>query len=111
LAKTNGAHLKDFRELKVWEKAHEMVLQSYRLTETFPKHELFGMAGLIRRCSASIAANIAEGCGRPGNTERIDSCKLPADLPASSNITSCWRGTWATSPRRITCRRKGSWSK
>ena len=59
--------MKDFRELKVWEKAHEMALRSYRLTETFPKHELFGMASQIRRCSASIPANIAEGCGRLGN--------------------------------------------
>src|SRR5215470_12737751 len=64
-----GAGLKDFRELKVWEKAHEMALRSYRLTEAFPKHELFGLASQIRRCSASIPANIAEGCGRVGNTE------------------------------------------
>ena len=61
--------MKDFRELKVWEKAHEMALQAYRLTERFPKHELFGLASQIRRCGASIPANIAEGCGRLGNTE------------------------------------------
>jgi four helix bundle protein len=62
----HGVHVKDFRELKVWEKAHEMALRSYRPTEAFPKHELFGMASQIRRCSASIPANIAEGCGAPG---------------------------------------------
>jgi four helix bundle protein len=61
--------VKDFRELKVWEKAHEITLRSYRFTETFPKHELFGLASQIRRCSSSIPANIAEGCGRLGNTE------------------------------------------
>jgi four helix bundle protein len=61
--------VKDFRELKVWHKSHEMTLRSYRLTEPFPKHEMFGLAGQIRRCSASIPANIAEGCGRVGNTE------------------------------------------
>jgi four helix bundle protein len=61
--------MKDFRELKVWEKAHEMALRAYRLTEEFPRHELFGMASQIRRCSVSIPANIAEGCGRLGNTE------------------------------------------
>jgi four helix bundle protein len=44
-------------------------LRAYRLTESFPKHELFGLASQIRRCSASIPANIAEGCGRVGNTE------------------------------------------
>src|SRR5262249_49873403 len=46
-----------------------MALRAYRLTDGFPKHELFGIAGQIRRCSASIPANIAEGCGRLGNTE------------------------------------------
>ena len=61
--------MKDFRELKVWEKAHAMTLLTYRLTEGFPKHELFGITSQIRRCSASIPANIAEGCGRLGNTE------------------------------------------
>ena len=61
--------MKDFRELKVWGKAHEMALRSYRLTESLPKHELFGMTNQIRRCEASIPANIAEGCGRLGNAE------------------------------------------
>jgi four helix bundle protein len=61
--------VKDFRELKVWEKAHQLVLLSYKLTGDFPKQELFGLTSQIRRCSASIPANIAEGCGRMGNTE------------------------------------------
>jgi four helix bundle protein len=61
--------MKDFRELKVWGKAHLLVLTSYRLTGSFPKQELFGMTSQIRRCSSSIPANIAEGCGRMGNTE------------------------------------------
>jgi four helix bundle protein len=46
-----------------------MTLTAYRLTDGFPKHELFGLASQIRRCSASIPANIAEGCGRLGNSE------------------------------------------
>lgn len=61
--------MKDFRELKVWEKAHSLTLLSYRMTEAFPKSELFGLASQIRRCAASIPANIAEGCGRLGNSE------------------------------------------
>jgi four helix bundle protein len=61
--------VKDFRELKVWEKGHKMILTSYRLTGGFPKHEMFGLTRQIRRCSSSIPANIAEGCGRLGNTE------------------------------------------
>jgi four helix bundle protein len=61
--------VKDFRELKVWEKAHQMTLLAYKLTDRFPRHELFGLASQIRRCSSSIPANIAEGCGRLGNSE------------------------------------------
>ena len=61
--------MRDFRELKVWEKGHKMALTSYRLTSGFPKHELFGLTSQIRRCSSSIPANIAEGCGRMGNSE------------------------------------------
>lgn len=61
--------MKDFRDFKVWNKAHELVLAVYHATETFPKHEMFGLVSQIRRCSSSIPANIAEGCGRLGNAE------------------------------------------
>jgi four helix bundle protein len=61
--------MKDFRDFKVWERAHELVLETYRLTADFPKHELFGLVSQMRRCSSSIPANIAEGCGRLGNSE------------------------------------------
>jgi four helix bundle protein len=61
--------MKDFRELKVWQKSHELTLLMYRMTESFPKTELFGLTSQIRRCSASVPANIAEGCGRLGNSE------------------------------------------
>lgn len=59
--------MKDFRDLEVWKKAHELTLAVYQSTEGFPKHELFGLTSQMRRCSASIAANIAEGCGRSNN--------------------------------------------
>jgi four helix bundle protein len=56
--------MKDFKELKVWKKAHELTLEVYRSTETFPKPEWFGLRSQIRRASSSIGANLAEGCGR-----------------------------------------------
>jgi four helix bundle protein len=61
--------MKDFRDFKVWEKAHELVLQIYKCTADFPKQEVFGLVSQMRRCSSSIPANIAEGCGRLGNSE------------------------------------------
>jgi four helix bundle protein len=61
--------MKDFGDLQVWHKAHMLVLASYRSTGGFPKQELYGITSQIRRCAASIAANIAEGCGKRGNPE------------------------------------------
>jgi len=55
--------MRDFRRLAVWEKSRELVLALYRTTKLFPREEMYG------RCSASVAANIAEGCGRKGNGE------------------------------------------
>jgi len=56
--------MRDFRELKVWQKSHHLALQVYQSTRLFPKEEIYGLTSQIRRCSTSIPANIAEGCGR-----------------------------------------------
>jgi four helix bundle protein len=61
--------MKDFRNLKVWEKAHGLTLAVYKASGRFPRQELFGLTSQMRRCSASIGANIAEGCGKLGNNE------------------------------------------
>lgn len=61
--------MKDFRELKVWQRSHQLVLQIYKITREFPKEELFGLTSQMRRASCSIPANIAEGCGRDGDAE------------------------------------------
>lgn len=59
--------MRDFRQLKVWERAHELTLLTYRATAGFPKSELYGITSQMRRASSAIPANIAEGCGRSGN--------------------------------------------
>ena len=56
--------MQDFKELKVWQKAHIVVLNSYQMTALFPKDELFGLVSQIRRAAVSVAANIVEGCSR-----------------------------------------------
>jgi four helix bundle protein len=61
--------MRDFRRLKVWEKAHELCLAVYKASATFPQQELFGLTSQLRRAAVSIPANIAEGCGRNGEPE------------------------------------------
>lgn len=61
--------MQNFRKLKVWEKGHALTLAVYRATVKFPREELYGLTSQIRRASASIPANIAEGCGRGGKAE------------------------------------------
>jgi four helix bundle protein len=56
--------VKNFRDLSVWQKAHALTLAIYKVTKKFPRDELFGLSSQMRRSSSSIAANIAEGCGR-----------------------------------------------
>jgi four helix bundle protein len=61
--------LKDFKKQRVWEKSHQLTLAVYKASEKFPREELFGLTSQIRRASASIPANIAEGCGRDTEAE------------------------------------------
>jgi four helix bundle protein len=60
-----------FKDLKVWEEAHQLVLNIYRITSEFPKEEIYGLTSQIRRASSSIPANIAEGFGRYSTKEYI----------------------------------------
>ncbi len=53
-----------FKELKVWQKAIELVTNTYLKTQSFPKEEIYGLTSQIGRCAVSIPSNIAEGCGR-----------------------------------------------
>lgn len=61
--------MKDFRDLKVWEKSHRVALLVYQLTTSFPKEERYGLISQMRRCAASVPANIAEGCGRGSDAD------------------------------------------
>jgi four helix bundle protein len=58
-----GSH-GSFRSLNVWQEAHSLTLKIYKTTTNFPKDERFGLIDQIRRCAASVGANIAEGSGR-----------------------------------------------
>ena len=61
--------MEDFKNLKVWVKAHQLTLSVYECTRKFPREEIFGLTSQIRRAAASVGANIAEGCGRRSDPE------------------------------------------
>ena|SRR5690554_673308 len=62
MADENTIH--SYRDLRVWNEAMELAVACYRMTGSFPREEMFGMTSQIRRASASVPANIAEGYGR-----------------------------------------------
>ena len=61
--------MRNYKDLRVWDEAHRLTLSVYKNTQAFPKEERFGLTSQIRRASASIAANLAEGCGRRSDGE------------------------------------------
>ena len=65
-----------YRDLLVWKAAMELAVGCYAVTKAFPNSEIYGMSSLIRRSSASIAANIAEGYGRENTGSFIQSLRI-----------------------------------
>ena len=61
--------VQSFRDLLVWQKAIKLTVSIYRLTQGFPREELYGLTSQIRRAAVSIPSNIAEGHGRMGTGE------------------------------------------
>lgn len=60
--------MKNFRDLQIWDRSHQLTLEVYRLTQGFPVSETYGLVSQMRRSVSSIPTNIAEGSGR--NTEK-----------------------------------------
>lgn len=62
---------KSFQDLLVWQKSHKLVLKIYKISQSFPKEELFGLTSQIRRSIVSVPANIAEGFKRKGIKDKL----------------------------------------
>jgi four helix bundle protein len=86
--------LKNFKELKVWQKAYRLCLEIYRVTRKFPREEIYGLTSQIRRSAVSIPSNIAEGYGRKTTGEYIQSlyisygsiCELETQILLSGDL-------------------------
>ena len=62
---------RSFEDLEVWKKAHQLVLNVYRLTKSFPREEVFGLTSQVRRSAASVAANMAEGFRKMSKADKV----------------------------------------
>ena len=61
--------MRDFKKYKIWELGHQLTLDVYEATKSFPNNEIYGITSQIRRASSSIPTNISEGCGRDSDAE------------------------------------------
>lgn len=86
--------LKNYKELKVWQKAYQLCLELYKITKAFPGEEKYGLTSQIRRAAVSIPSNIAEGYGRKTTPEYIQSlyvaygstCELETQILLSGDL-------------------------
>lgn len=62
--------MQDYKDLRVWQKSHQLTLDIYKTTEGFPKEEKYGLVSQLRRATYSIPLNIVEGCGRRTNKDK-----------------------------------------
>jgi 23S rRNA-intervening sequence protein len=81
-----GSSVKDFRELKVWQKAHQLTLAVYQLTASFPREELYGLSSQLRRAGSSIAATWRKDAGVTEMRNWPGSAPWPWARRANSNI-------------------------
>ncbi len=86
--------LKNYKELKVWQKSYQLCLVIYKATKTFPKSEGFGLTSQMRRAALSIPSNIAEGYGRKTTPDYLRSlyiaygstCELETQILLSGDL-------------------------
>ena len=75
-------YLESYKQLVVWQKSIELVKEVYKLTDNFPKSELYGLISQMRRCAVSVPSNIAEGYKRRNLGEYIQFLSI-ADASAA----------------------------
>jgi len=86
--------LRNYKELKVWQKAYQSCLEVYRITRGFPAEEKYGLISQIRRSAVPVPSNIAEGYGRKTTPEYIRSlyfaygsnCELETQISLSGDL-------------------------
>jgi four helix bundle protein len=94
----------NYRELSVWKRAHNLALEIYRSTRSYPDCERYGLAAQLRRAATSVVSNIAEGSGRYSNREQVrflriargSICEVECQLLLSRDIGYLNSAAWMT---------------
>jgi four helix bundle protein len=102
--KDSSKMLKNYKELKVWQKSYGLCLEIYRITAKFPKEERYGLTSQIRRSIVSIPSNIAEGYGRKTTKDYIrmlyisygSVCELETQILLAGDLDLIEKGEWGT---------------
>lgn len=68
----SSKQIRNFWDLEVWKRSHQLVLRIYKVTKRFPAHEKFGLTSQIRRAAVSIPANMAEGFRKRGKKDKAN---------------------------------------
>jgi hypothetical protein len=84
----NNGKIETFTDLNIWREGHKLVIMIYRITKGFPREEMYALVDQMRRATASITANIAEGFGRHGYKEDVGYLKEKDldELVAQANL-------------------------
>lgn len=92
--KDSSEMIKNYKGLKVWQKAYQLCIKTYKITKGFPKEERYGLTSQIRRAAVSVPSNIAEGYGRKTTQEYIQAlyiaygsnCELETQILLSGDL-------------------------
>jgi four helix bundle protein len=91
--------MKDFKGLKVWQKAHELAVAIYSTSRAFPREEMYVLTGQLRRAAVSIGANIAEGCGRRSDGVFVRFLQIAPSSSSEVDIIFSFAVTSSSCPR------------
>ncbi len=86
--------LKNYKELKVWQRSYQLCIDVYKITKSFPQEEKYGLTSQMRRSALSVSSNIAEGYGRKTTPEYIQAlyiaygshCELETQILLSGDL-------------------------
>jgi four helix bundle protein len=85
--------MRNYRDLQVWNKAHKLTLDLYRISQRFPREEVYGITSQLRPAAVFIGANLAEGCGRRSSAQLARFVRIAMGSASELDYHLCSPGT------------------